>query len=126
METIHLDTHVAIWLFLGLTEKLSVQAVKTIEESELSISAMVLLEIQYMHEIKRINHNAAFVYSELDRLLNLKLSELTFSQIAREALVISWTRDPFDRLIVANAQLENCSLLTKDSRILDNTEIAFW
>lgn len=126
MDTIHLDTHVAIWLFLGLTEKLSLKAINLIECSDLSISAMVLLEIQYMYEIKRLNNDAAFVFKELDRLINLKLSEHSFSTIAKEALTISWTRDPFDRLIVANAQISDCKLLTRDNRILENSKLALW
>ena len=126
MDTIHLDTHVAIWLFLGLTEKLSSRAINLIESSDLSISSMVLLEIQYMYEIKRLKNDATFVFNELDRLISLKLSEHSFPLIAKEALTISWTRDPFDRLIVANAQVSDCNLLTKDSRILKNSELALW
>jgi len=126
VDTIHLDTHVAIWLFLGLTEKLSSRAINLIESSDLSISSMVLLEIQYMYEIKRLKNDATFVFNELDRLISLKLSEHSFSSIAKEALTISWTRDPFDRLIVANAQVSDCNLLTKDSRILKNSELALW
>ena len=126
MDTIHLDTHVAIWLFLGLTEKLSSRAINLIESSDLSISSMVLLEIQYMYEIKRLKNDATFVFNELDRLISLKLSEHSFPSIAKEALTISWTRDPFDRLIVANAQVSDCNLLTKDSRILKNSELALW
>ncbi len=37
-----------------------------------------------------------------------------------------WTRDPFDRLIVANAKAANASLVTKDERILKNYSRAVW
>lgn len=38
----------------------------------------------------------------------------------------SWTRDPLDRIIVANANLNNDTLVTKDENILKNYERAIW
>jgi len=40
--------------------------------------------------------------------------------------VIIWTRDPFDRLIVAHAIKANCNLLTKDEKIRKNYAHAVW
>jgi PIN domain nuclease of toxin-antitoxin system len=41
-------------------------------------------------------------------------------------LEISWTRDPFDRIIVANASLENSILVSKDQSILGHYPFARW
>ena len=39
---------------------------------------------------------------------------------------ISWTRDPFDRLIAAHASLEAAILLTADETILEALPGAVW
>lgn len=41
-------------------------------------------------------------------------------------LDLSWTRDPFDRIIVAPASLNHNILVTKDQSILKNYENAKW
>ena len=46
--------------------------------------------------------------------------------VADSALGIDWTRDTFDRLIVAEAQHADAALVTKDIRIRDNYERAIW
>ncbi len=50
----YLDTHVAIWLYDGLAEKLSPSAKKQIDGNDLLISPMVLLEFQYLYDRKRV------------------------------------------------------------------------
>lgn len=42
------------------------------------------------------------------------------------ALKESWTRDPFDRLIVANAKAAGAPLITKDERIRKHYRRAIW
>jgi len=46
--------------------------------------------------------------------------------VAREAVAQSWTRDPFDRLIVAQAAIRATALLTKDRVIRRRYAPAFW
>ena len=50
---IHLDTHVVVWLYAGRTDLLSAAAVEAIEEHSMAISPIVLLELEYLHEIGR-------------------------------------------------------------------------
>jgi PIN domain nuclease of toxin-antitoxin system len=51
---IYLDTHVILWLFARKGDGLSVRAMKLIEsDTELTISPMVLLELEYLHEVGR-------------------------------------------------------------------------
>jgi len=51
---------------------------------------------------------------------------MSFHAIVNGALGLSWTRDPFDRIIVANSALNNNLLITKDRTILENYENAVW
>lgn len=126
MESIYLDTHVVVWLFSGEIEKLSDKAIKIIEESELLISPMVTLELEFLYEIGRLNYKSKDILSSLSQSIDLKVCNLPFANIALEATKHNWTRDPFDRLIVANAICNNSILLSRDRKILDNYSMAIW
>jgi PIN domain nuclease of toxin-antitoxin system len=41
--------------------------------------------------------------------------------VVTQAMPLSWTRDPFDRLIVATAILHRAPLVTRDERIHAST-----
>ena len=126
MESIYLDTHVVVWLFSGEIEKLSDKAIKIIEESELLISPMVTLELEFLYEIGRLNYKSKDILSSLSQSIDLKVCNLPFANIALESTKNNWTRDPFDRLIVANATCNNSILLSRDRKILDNYSMAIW
>ena len=49
-----------------------------------------------------------------------------FNRVVTQAIGQSWTRDPFDRLIVAQAALQDNILLSKDETILRNYAYARW
>ncbi|MBP0016923.1 MAG: PIN domain-containing protein [Cyanobacteria bacterium SBLK] len=123
---IYLDTHVVMWLYGGLMDRLSDLAKSLIHKHELLISPMVRLELQYLYEIGRISEKPDVIISDLSDRINLKICEKDFNSIVDRALEISWTRDPFDRLIVANAWVDNNILLTRDTNILANYIHAKW
>jgi len=126
METIiHLDTHVVVWLYLGDRKRLR-PVWKTLDGSELTISPVVALELQYLYEIGRTTEPAETVVSDLLGRIGLRMSEAPFSRVVRHALLQGWTRDPFDRLIVGNALVENLPLLTLDDSIRAHCPLAFW
>ena len=123
---IYLDTYVVVWLYAGQVEKLSEQAKKLINENYVYISAIVRLELQYLYEIQRVTDEANKVLFDLSDRIGLKICDKSFNTIVSGALELSWTRDPFDRLIVANAALNGNILVTKDQNILENYENARW
>ena len=123
---IYLDTHVVVWLYAALTDKLSTQAVEAIETNQLLISPMVQLELQYLKEIDRITTNCALIIETLNCSIGLKICDQSFVHTVTEAIDLSWTRDPFDRLIVAQSHARQIPLLTKDQNILKNSNLAFW
>jgi len=60
---IYLDTHVVLWLYLRKGDGLSERARQLIEyEPEILISPMVLLELDYLHEIGRTTLGSTPVY----------------------------------------------------------------
>jgi PIN domain nuclease of toxin-antitoxin system len=58
--------------------------------------------------------------------IGLRVCDLPFRTIVDHALEETWTRDPFDRLIVANAKAAGAPLVTKDERILGHYSRALW
>jgi PIN domain nuclease of toxin-antitoxin system len=123
---IRLDTHVVVWLFTGETELLSADAIDAIEQQELVISPMVQLELSYLHEIGRLTIGGADLIADLQRRVGLRRSDLPLGALVDTAATLTWTRDPFDRLIVADALIAGTALLTKDRTIHDHTTIAHW
>ncbi len=123
---IYLDTHVVLWLYEGLIDRLSKKACTAIEENDLLISPIVRLELQYLFEIKRCKRAAHLILSELQSQIGLTVCDLPFDDVIRKATEVKWTRDPFDRLIVANAFCTGLQLITKDAGIRRHTKLAVW
>lgn len=123
---IYLDTHVTVRLCAENRIKFSNAIENLIEKHEVSISAMVCLELQYLLEIKRIAVKPEEIISNLSSSIGLKICDKNFNTIISKAISLSWTRDPFDRIIVANAAIDNSVLITKDQHILEHYENAKW
>lgn len=123
---IYLDTHVAAWLYAGRTDLLPALAKSLLDGNELLFSPMAGLELQYLFEIKKTTAPAAIVLDELRRSVGLTMCDLPFEDIVRLSLNETWTRDPFDRIIVAQAKLRGEPLLTKDRTLRSRYERAIW
>ena len=123
---LYLDTHVVLWLREGLVERFSKTARALIENNDLLVSPVVRLELQYMFEIKRCSVASHVILKDLQAEIGLTVCDLPFDAIAAKATELTWTRDPFDRLIVANASCRGARLLTKDAHIRRHSKIAVW
>lgn len=115
-----LDTHITIWLYEKRLDLLSEKAKQYIEKSDLFISPVVKLEIEYLFEIERIKDNSETICSFLEKNIDLKIENSSFSEIIKISLNEKWTKDPFDRIIVAHSKLKNYSLISKDKKINKN------
>src|SRR5579872_5003663 len=102
---IFLDTHVLVWLYEGLIEKFPKKIQKKLNSMALYISPMVELELDFLYEIKRINETGVNIVRYLDSHLGINISRVDFYKVIEEAQHLVWTRDPFDRLIIANASI---------------------
>jgi len=126
VETIFIDTHIVVWLFVKDKEKFTPQTIELIENSELTISPMVIIELGLLYEIKRLNYSPQHIIENLKETISLSISDISFERIALKSTELLWTRDPFDRIITATAMVENTRLLTKDQMILEHYENAVW
>jgi PIN domain nuclease of toxin-antitoxin system len=126
-EVTYLDTCVVVWLFGGETDKLSKAAAAGIGEAEdILVSPAVVLELQLLHEIKRAKTTARKVIERLSAEIGLAVCRLPFASVVEHALDQAWTRDPFDRLIVAHARANDASLITRDERIRRHYRRSVW
>jgi PIN domain nuclease of toxin-antitoxin system len=123
---IYLDTHVIVWLYAGKSNLFPPDAISLIEENDLVISPAVILELQYLKEIDRISSESSMMISTLKASIGLQVCSLPFQDVIASSLTQTWTRDPFDRIIVGNAAVTNQPLLTKDKTILKHYSNAFW
>ena len=125
-NVIYIDTHVVVWLYSGQLELFPLKSLEEIRNNDLYISPVVRLELQYLFEIGRIKEKPEKIIKSLTKEIGLKESDDSFSEIIEEAVNLNWTRDPFDRIIVAHADILAIRLLTKDQTILSNCNLAFW
>lgn len=62
----------------------------------------------------------------LRRSLGVNVCGIPFADVVGAATDLGWTRDPFDRLICAQALAEGQRLLTKDRHIRAHLDLARW
>ena len=121
-----LDTHIIIWLYSKDFSQFTPKVQKLLHSSELIVSPMVRLELALLYEIGRVNSPPDMVFRDLQSTLPITVLDLDFALASKEAETLQWTRDPFDRLIVATSQATRIPLLTKDRNILANFNLAVW
>lgn len=123
---IHLDTHVLVWLLGGDAARLPDGVRRLLDSEPLAISPMVELELVYLHEVGRLRLSAPEVLDELRPALELVVSTAPFAQVVTHATGLTWTRDPFDRLIAATALADGVDLLTADALMRQHLSCARW
>lgn len=123
---IYLDTHVVVWLYAGRVDLVPASTRSLLDAHELVVSPVVGLELQYLFEAGRTTEPAAPVLHALRGEVGLRQCDLPFADVVGAALREDWTRDPFDRLVVAQARLRGERLVTKDRAILAHLEDAVW
>lgn len=114
---IMLDTHVAVALYEGRTGGLQPATKRALDREAASISPAVLLELELLHEIGRLRIGAQPIARHLDEHLAIRVAGERFADVAVQALALAFTRDPFDRLIVAHAALLHAPLVSQDALV---------
>ena len=123
---IYLDTHVLLWLHAGLLDRFTARGRRLLEQNDLLNSPCVKLELQYLFEIGRTSVPAARIVDDLDGQIGLIVCDLAFDIVVNRAVALDWTRDPFDRLIAAQALCRGIPLLTKDKSIRRRVKLGVW
>lgn len=121
-----LDTHVVVWLAALGPGPLSPRATTLINETAPVISPIVRLELDLLQEVGRIDVPPGEILEQLADQIELSVSDQPLDAVVAQAGALTWTRDPFDRLIVADAIAAGEPLLTKDRRIRAKFSGAVW
>jgi PIN domain nuclease of toxin-antitoxin system len=123
----YLDTHAFVRLALGRSRLIGREASRLIQRAELLISPMVLVELEYLYEIGRLKVRSRDLHAKAAQELGLKLCEIPFAVVANAAIDETWTRDVFDRIVVANARVNGLApLISADETIREYYPRTVW
>jgi PIN domain nuclease of toxin-antitoxin system len=125
-RAVHLDTHIVAWLYRADQHRLPLHARQLIDRADVAISPAVELELTLLHEIERLADPADVMIRSLAESIGLSVSTTAFPTVVRRATSLPWTRDPFDRLICANAIVDDAVLITRDRLIRRHLDRAVW
>lgn len=117
MKRLLLDTNVAVWLLLGDRDSVSRRAEKTLmdERNVLSLSAVSVWEIAIKRSLGKLRIDPGWMRALTQ--LDFNPVPVTFEH-AEHVEQLPWHhRDPFDRLLIAQASLEEHALVSADSRM---------
>jgi PIN domain nuclease of toxin-antitoxin system len=117
VNSLLLDTNVVVWLLTGNRAAVSDHAVAALTDDAhpLLVSAASVWEIA----IKRSLGKLRLADGWQAALRGLDVTPLPITSMHAEAVEdLPWHhRDPFDRLLVAQAMVEQCPLVTADTRL---------
>jgi PIN domain nuclease of toxin-antitoxin system len=116
-----LDTHLLLWA-LGSPGKLPVAARRLIQQGEVYVSAATIWEIGIKSALGKLTAEPEQVIHALEPAGFLPLP-VTGGHAAAVTKLPPLHRDPFDRLLVAQAFAEPMRLLTNDGALADDGDI---
>ena len=116
MNGLLLDTNVVVWLLTGDREAVSKPAVAALSANDrVLLSAVSIWEIAIKRSLGKLRLADGW-HAALGRLDFVQLPILGLHAEAVDGL--PWHhRDPFDRLLIAQAQIERCRLVTADTQL---------
>lgn len=111
-----LDTHVVLW-WLESRTKLTPDAVNAIDDTanEVLVSAVVAWEMTIKRQLGKLRTPSDFA-AAIESAGFTELPITVEHGIAVESLPLHH-RDPFDRMLIAQAIQEGCTLVTRDANI---------
>jgi len=116
MSRILLDTHVFLWWRLGGRE-LSPAAISEIRSAdEVYVSVASAWEVAVMQSLGRLRLDADFEAGIVDS--QFAALPIQFQHLRELARLPQLHRDPFDRLLVAQARSERLVVVTRDPQVL--------
>jgi len=109
-----------------MSERLPGRSRALLDEHAPRASPVVALELTYLEEVGRARDPVPAMLAALRRSVGLEVLDVSAARLVEAAADLTWTRDPFDRLIAAHAIVTGAPLLTADETILGNLPLATW
>jgi PIN domain nuclease of toxin-antitoxin system len=116
--TLLLDTHFLIWLVLG-SKRIS-RFPWLDQYRPWGVSPVSLLEIQFLAEIGRLTVRNPDFTNAVMKDARFTVDDIPLTTLVRSAIRLDWTRDPFDRLLVAHSAARRVAFCTTDRGIRDH------
>jgi PIN domain nuclease of toxin-antitoxin system len=107
-----LDTHLLLWA-LGSPLKLNAETRKLVDTSEVYVSTASIWEISIKVALGKLKADVAEILAAVPAA-GLSLLPISGEHAARVARLPALHKDPFDRMLVAQAVTEPMILLTND------------
>lgn len=124
-----LDTHVFLWL-RSEPHKLSLKVLNAYQNrlNTVYLSVVSVWEMQIKHQLGKLDLNMPLnqIIREQCVSNNLKILSLNLEHIFGLQNLPSYHKDPFDRLLLVQAQLENALLISSDSIFESYGVNLFW
>lgn len=121
-----LDTHLLVWLYEDPQQLVPAAVRRRLDREALALSPFVRLELQYLYEVERVSVPSDVIVDDLMPRLELTLTDPPSALVCEVATTLGWTRDPFDRLLAAQAVATETPLVTKDRTIRRHLPLAWW
>ncbi len=121
-----LDTHAAVALWRGDVDAFGRRSQDLLERSAVFVSPIVRLELALLKEVGRLSVSPDEILGALAVDLGVRLANDPIEPVVAKAMDLHWTRDPFDRLLVATAMLHKVPLVTRDQLINEHFDDAVW
>jgi PIN domain nuclease of toxin-antitoxin system len=116
-----LDTHFVIWIVSG-SRRLKHYPLLAAYQPWV-VSPISLLEIQLLAEIGRGQIRNPRFSHEIMSDSRFEFDDIPFTRLIQNSIALSWTRDPFDRLIAAHSLSRRLPLCTADAALLGNHKL---
>ena len=109
-----LDTNAALFLLSNNARARPLRA----HAGRLALSPISILEAAFLVECKRIAFPGAAADAVMRSDPRWSIDDPTLDSVIAQAMSLSWTRDPFDRLIAAHALARGWRLATSDKNLI--------
>ncbi|HEX2166723.1 MAG TPA: PIN domain-containing protein [Longimicrobiales bacterium] len=113
-----LDTHFLLWITIDASRLSEFPWLK--RYSVWGVSPVSFLEVKYLAEVGRLEVDIDAFTTAVMNDARFIVDEVPLLTLIQRALPLHWTRDPFDRLLVAHSIARRTPLCTVDRDIRRN------
>ena len=110
-----LDTHFLLWIIVGAARLAEFPWLD--RYAPWGVSPLSFLEVKYLGEVGRLDVKIEEFTTAVMHDPRFLVDEVPLLSLIQQALPLSWTRDPFDRLLVAHSAARRTPLCTVDADI---------
>ncbi len=114
------------WLYEGADRRIPIAVRDLLESEQPFVSPIVELELTYLYEVGRVTEPAEAPLAALRKTIGLQTADVSLVALVQSAAKLTWTRDPFDRMIAGQAVVADVPLVTADRTILSQLALATW